>query len=89
MRFFKLPLIVTGVTLLVAIIIGLVVVTWIHRSPLSNRQKEMRAQKLGGATAVGVLVIVTPFWLVAAAKCGKARRKALEEAQNPPAESSQ
>ena len=75
-RRFKLPLIVTGMALLLAIVVGLVVVTSIHRSAGLRAEKEERAQKAGGAVAVGVCVVVAPFWFYAAAKVGKKRREA-------------
>jgi hypothetical protein len=81
MRHFKLPLIITGITLLLALIFGLTAITLIHRSQISRRQKEERAQKLGGATALGTLLIITPFWLIASAKVGKERREARAQAQ--------
>lgn len=84
MRHFKLPLIVTGITLLLALIFGLTAITWVHRSQISGRQKEERAQKLGGATGLAVLLIITPFWLVASAKVGKERRQARAQAQEAP-----
>ena len=84
MRHIKLPLIVTGITLLVAIIIGLAVVTWIHRSPISNQQKAERAQKLGGAVAGMTCLIIAPFWLIAAAKVGKERRAARDATATDP-----
>lgn len=78
MRHFKLPLIITGVTLFVAIAAGLGVITWIHKSKLSDREKAERAQKLGGGFAIVTLLIIAPPWLFAAAKFGKERRAKLE-----------
>lgn len=84
MRHFKLPLIVTGVALLLALIAGIAMVTWIHRSPISDRQKTERAQKLGGATAITILLVIAPFWFIGAARFGKERRAAKDAAQLPP-----
>jgi len=81
MRHFKLPLIVTAITLVVAIIAGVAVVTVIHRAKISDREKKARAEKLGGGVGVGVLLIITPFWLIGASKFGKERRAALEAKQ--------
>lgn len=81
MRHFKLPLIVTAITLVVAIIAGIVIVTVIHRAKISDREKKSRAEKLGGGVAVGVLLIITPFWLIGASKFGKERRAALAAEQ--------
>ncbi len=78
MRHFKLPLIITGVTLFVAIAGGIGVITWIHKSKISDREKAERAQKLGGGFAIVTLLIIAPPWLFAAAKFGKERRAKLE-----------
>ena len=80
MHHFKLPLIVTGVTLLATILLGLGLVTWIHKSKISNQEKQARAEKLGGGVALGTCLIIAPFWLVAAAKVGKERRAARDAA---------
>lgn len=81
MRHFKLPLIVTAITLAVAIMGGIAIVTVIHRAKISDREKKARAEKLGGGVGVGVLLIITPFWLIGASKFGKERRAALEAEQ--------
>jgi hypothetical protein len=76
MRHFKLPLIVTGITLLLAVIVGIVIISSIHNSQASNGQKTERAQMAGGTVAIATLAVITPFWLFAAAKVGKQRREA-------------
>ncbi len=76
MRHFKLPLIVTGIVLPLVLVLGIVGVTWIHQSPISNREKELRGQKLGSGAATMMCVVIGPFWLYAAAKFGKERRAA-------------
>ena len=81
MRHFKLPLIVTGITLVIALIAGIAIVTVIHRAKISDREKQARAGKLGGGVAGGVLLIITPFWLIGASKFGKERRAALAAEQ--------
>lgn len=48
MRHFKLPLIVTAITFVVAIIAGIAIVTVIHRAKIPDSQKKARAEKLGG-----------------------------------------
>lgn len=83
MRHFKLPLIITGVTLFIAVVAGMGVVTWIHRSKVSDRDKAERAQKLGGGCAILTLLVIAPPWLFAAAKFGKARRVQREAACQP------
>lgn len=82
MRHFKLALIVTAVTLLVAIIAGIGIITVIHRAKISNREKQVRAEKFGGGVGVLVLLIITPFWLIGASRYGKERRAALEAKQS-------
>jgi hypothetical protein len=81
MRHFKLPLLVTGITLLIALIVGVAVVSSIHGSPASNQRKLERAQQIGGAVAVGACVVIAPFWLFAAAKVGKERRQTQHRAR--------
>jgi flagellar basal body-associated protein FliL len=88
MRHFKLPIIITGITLFVAVAAGIGVVTWIYKSKISDREKTERAQKLGGAFAIVTLLIITPPWLFAAAKFGKERR-AQQEADKAAAEGGQ
>jgi hypothetical protein len=75
MRQFKVPLIATAIALLLAILLGFVIITSIHRSRDSNSRKIERAQQAGGAVAIATLVVITPFWLIAAAKVGRARRE--------------
>ena len=82
MRHFKLALIVTAVTLLVPIIAGIGIITVIHRAKISNREKQVRAEKFGGGVGVLVLLIITPFWLIGASRYGKERRAALEAKQS-------
>lgn len=86
MRHFKLPLIVTGIVLFLALAVGIAGVTLIYRSKDSNSQKERRAQNLGIATGFGVLFIITPFWLIACGKVGKERRLAREQRNAAPPE---
>jgi uncharacterized membrane protein len=78
MRHFKLPLIATAITFVVALIAGIAIVTMIHRAKISDREKKARAEKLGGGVGIGVLIIITPFWLVGASRYGKERKAALE-----------
>ena len=76
MRHFKRPLIVTGITFRLAVIAGVVIITLIHNSRDSASRKIERAGMAGGGVAIATLVVVTPFWLVAAAKVGRERRAA-------------
>lgn len=86
MRHFKLPLIATAITFVVALIAGIAIVTMIHRAKISDREKKARAEKLGGGVGIGVLIIVTPFWLVGASRYGKERKAALEAKQQQDSE---
>lgn len=81
MRHFKLPLIITSVTLVIAVAAGIGVVTWIHKSKISDREKKARAEMLGGGFGILTLIIITPPWLFAAAKFGKERRAQQEAAK--------
>lgn len=78
MRHFKLPLIITSITLAVALVTGIALVTVIHRAKVSDREKKVRAEKAGAGLAIAVCIIIAPFWFVAAAKVGKERRAARE-----------
>jgi hypothetical protein len=84
MRHFKRPLIVTGIVFALALVFGITAVTMIHRAKLSNREKALRAGQLGTGTAGVSLLIITPFWLLAAGKVGKERRAARDAARVPP-----
>jgi hypothetical protein len=64
------------VALLVAVVVGAAVVTSIHRSKTSGARKLERAQKAGGALAGITIVVIAPFWLIAAARVGRERRQA-------------
>ena len=69
---------------LLALVAGITIVTSLHRGGISDREKERRAQKAGGAVGVVTLVIVTPFWLVGATRFGRERRQAREAGGNTP-----
>lgn len=81
MRHFKVPIIVTCVALVLALIVSVVVVTSIHNSKGSSRSKALRAQQAGAGVAVATCLVIAPFWLFAAAKVGKARREARDQAR--------
>lgn len=83
MRHFRLPLIVSGVALALTLILGIAAVTWIDGSSLSNRQKELRAQRLGMGAATALCVVIAPFWLVSAARLGKERRALASKTRRP------
>jgi hypothetical protein len=75
-RHFRVPLIVTGIALALAMLLGIAGVAWLHRTGTSSRKRTERAQQLGRGMALATCLVVAPFWLAAAAKVGKARRKA-------------
>ena len=77
MRHFKLPLIATAITLAIALVAGIALITVINRAKISDQEKNARAEKAGGGMAVVVCIIIAPFWIIAAAKFGKERREAL------------
>lgn len=86
MRHFKLPLIVTAITVAIALVVGIGIATVIYRAKISDRQKMARAEMLGGGMGIGVLVIIFPFWILAAGKVGKERRAAREAEQKAKAD---
>lgn len=86
MRHFKLPIIVTAIALVLAFGSVLLIGTTIHRAKASNRQKMERAQKLGLGIGVITLLVIAPFWLVAAGKVGKERRQVREVKRNDPSQ---
>ena len=83
MRYFKLPLIVTGIALVLVMALGIAGAIWIAESSGTGREKEARAQMLGAGAATLLCVVVAPFWLFAAAKVGKERRAAKLAATRP------
>ena len=72
--------------MLVALIAGVAIVTSIYKAKVSDREKKARVEMLGGGMAMGVLMIVFPFWILAAGKVGKERRAAREAEQQAKAE---
>lgn len=84
MRHFKLPLIVTAITLSLAIVLGVAAILFISQSSGSRRQKQARAEMLGSGTATLACIVIAPFWIMAAAKAGKERRAAADAARRNP-----
>jgi hypothetical protein len=86
MRHFKLPLIITGITVLVALVVGIGVATWIYKAKISDRQKKARAEQLGSGIGLITFLLIAPPWIFAAAKVGKERRakKEAEQAGSEP-----
>ena len=83
MHHFKLPMIVTAVTLLVAVLVGVAGMAMIVSSKESSRTKKERASMLGSGLGIATGVISAPFWWFAAAKLGKERRARLEAERKP------
>ncbi len=86
MRHFKLPLIITGITVFIALLVGIGTATWIYKAKISDRQKKARAEQLGSGIGLMTFLIIAPPWLLAAAKVGKERRakKEAERAGSKP-----
>lgn len=78
MRYFKLPLIITGMAFVVMIILGIGGMVLIGRSGGSDQDKVARSGMLGSGLALATSLVIGPFWILAAAKFGKDRRVALE-----------
>lgn len=72
---FKVPMIATAIILVLALVVSIGMITWVHGLKIPERQKQERAQKLGGGVGVATVVAIAPFWLIAAAKLGKERRE--------------
>jgi hypothetical protein len=79
-RRFKIPLLVTGIALVVALIIVIAVGTYIYQTEPSRRRAMKRAEMLGTGVGVTTSLIVAPFWLVVAGRIGKERREARKAA---------
>ena len=75
MRRFRIPLIVTGMALALALVVGVVGATCLHLTEASSRKRTERAKQLGTGAAVATCLLIAPFWLIAAAKMGRARRR--------------
>ena len=78
LRYFKLPLIVTGIAFVVMVVAGLIIVSSIAAQ--GGRNAEERAAQLGAGLATLTCIIVAPFWIYGAYEAGKERREALKKA---------
>jgi hypothetical protein len=76
-------MIVTAVTLLVAILVGVIGMAMIINSKVPTRVRTERASMLGSGLGIATGVISAPFWWVAAAKVGKERRARMEAERKP------
>ena len=72
---FKLPIRVSIIAFIVALLLVVAGATWIYMSESSNSRATKRAEMLGSGLAVMTCLVVAPFWLIAAAKVGKERRE--------------
>ena len=72
---FRLPIRVTLIAFVLAIVLVIAGSTWIYMSETSSRRANRRAEMMGSGLAVLMCVVVAPFWLTAAAKVGKERRE--------------
>ncbi len=79
MRYFRLPLIVTGVGFLVFLILGITGIIMIERTARNDQEKIARGTLLGQGLGTLLSFVVAPFWFIAAAKLGKDRRAALAD----------
>lgn len=84
-KHFKLPLIVTALTLTIMTFVGAALVSPSQPSPdgTTNQQAVRLGQNLG---LVGTLILV-PFWVYAVLAAGKERREALKKDRPKPASS--
>lgn len=74
MHHFRLPLSITGIALALVLVVGLALVTKIHREKIGDRAKIARVQQLGRGLGIATMVVVAPFWILAAARLGRERR---------------
>ena len=72
---FRLPIRVTIIAFVLAIVLVIAGSTWIYMSETSSRRANRRAEMMGSGLAVLMCVVVAPFWLTAAGKVGKERRE--------------
>ncbi len=72
---FRLPIRVTVIAFVLAIVLVIAGSTWIYMSETSSRRATRRAEMMGSGLAVLMCVVVAPFWLTASAKVGKERRE--------------
>lgn len=79
MRYFRLPLIVTGIAFVVFLILGITGMVMIDRTARNDQEKLARGTLLGQGLGTLFSFVVAPFWIYGAAKMGKDRRVALAE----------
>ncbi len=70
MRHFKLSIIVSCIVFVLAIGGGIAGMVRIDKTGKSNREKRIRAEKLGSGIATFTGIVIAPFWWFAAARLG-------------------
>ena len=84
-RHFKVPLIVTAITLTIMTFVGAALVG--PPQPLPDGALNPRAANLGQNLGLLAALIATPFWVYAVLQAGKERRAELKQARSKPASS--
>jgi hypothetical protein len=79
MRYFKVPLIATGIGFVLFILLGIIGMVAIDRTARNDQEKMNRGALLGQGLGTLFAFVVGPFWIFAAAKLGKDRREALAQ----------
>jgi len=72
---FRLPIRVTVIAIVLALVVVIAGSTWIYMSESSGSRANRRAEMMGTGLAVMTCLVVAPFWLVAAGKVGQDRRE--------------
>lgn len=81
-RHFKLPLILTAITLAIMTVVG---VAFVPSQPDPAGNPNQRAAQLGQNFGLLATLIVAPFWVYAVLQLGKERRAELKQARSKPA----
>ena len=82
MQHFKKPLILTGWIILLVLVLGIGASTWIYQSDISSRKKTERAEMVGQAGGVVVLMVAFPVWILAAGRWRKEKDEILASEQH-------
>ncbi len=88
MRYFKVPLIATGIAFVLFIVVGIIGLVAIDRTARNDQEKMTRGTLLGQGLGTLLCFAVGPFWIFAAAKLGKERRAALADKNSKPTKKS-
>ncbi|MDB5337890.1 MAG: hypothetical protein JWN70_3509 [Planctomycetaceae bacterium] len=84
-RHFKLPLIVTALTLTIMTFVGAALIGPVQPAPAGSPNQQ--AAKLGQNLGLLATLIVAPFWVYGVLAAGKERRQELKNARPKPANS--